>query len=103
MSFPKTFEEFMGTLALENPPPSWPLELQSLWWDANANWKESHKIAQELTNEIGNWIHAYLHRKEGDKFNAGYWYRQANKPYSSLTFKEEFEEMVIFVINYQNQ
>ncbi|NNC35072.1 MAG: hypothetical protein HKO09_09355, partial [Croceitalea sp.] len=61
MSFPKTFVEFMGTLTLENPPPGWPLELQSLLWDANANLKESHKIAQELTNEIGNWIHAYLH------------------------------------------
>lgn len=98
MSLPKTFEQFEATLVLKKPAKDWPLELQSLWWDAKGNWEASHEIAQELSNEMGNWIHAYLHRKERDQFNAGYWYRQANKPFSTIPLNEELMEMVMLIL-----
>nr|WP_299173860.1 hypothetical protein [uncultured Allomuricauda sp.] len=52
-----------------------------------------------MPNVIGSWIHAYLHRKEGDDWNAGYWYRQAGRPFSESTFEEELQELVESVIN----
>ena len=47
---------------------------------------------------MGSWIHAYLHRKEGDKFNAGYWYKKANRPFSNKSLSEELKELVEFVL-----
>ena len=98
MSLPETFEQFKESSISERPPSHWPLELQSLWWDAKGNWEASHELAQELSNEIGNWIHAYLHRKEGDRFNAGYWYRQVKKPYPTMTIAEEHQMLVLYIL-----
>ena len=58
----------------------------------------SHNIAQDLHTDLGSWIHAYLHRKEGDKFNAGYWYRRANKPFPSNSLEEEHRKIVDFIL-----
>ncbi|MGX1929135.1 hypothetical protein [Flagellimonas sp. 2504JD4-2] len=96
---PSDFNAFKETLSLQQPPVSWTLELQSLWWDAKGNWNASHDIAQDIHNTMGNWIHAYLHRKEGDEWNAGYWYRQAGRPFPNLTLEEELRQMVEYVIN----
>jgi len=98
MDIPKNFESFQLTLTDKKPNPNWPEALRSLWYDAKGNWEASHDIAQEMHNDMGSWIHAYLHRKEGDAFNAGYWYRQANKPFSMLTLEEEHREIVEFVL-----
>jgi len=51
-----------------------------------------------MHNELGSWLHAYLHRKEGDRFNAGYWYRLANKEYPTITLDEELKVIVEFII-----
>lgn len=91
---PKDFTEFQETLKLSVPPAEWPEGLQSLWFDANGDWEASHDIAQELHDTLGSWIHAYLHRKEGDRFNAGYWYSKAHKSYPSLTLEEELKVIV---------
>ena len=53
-----------------------------MWFDVKGDWEASHNIAQDMHDDNGSWIHAYLHRKEGDKFNAGYWYRRARKKIS---------------------
>lgn len=92
---PRSFEEFLKTLNEETPPDDWSLPLQALWWDAKGNWNASHSIAQDLPTPIGSRIHAYLHRKEGDDWNAGYWYRQANQPFPDVTLDEELRQMVI--------
>src|SRR5947207_3353376 len=51
--------------------------LLALWWDARGDWEKAHQVAQDVAGRDGAWVHAYLHRKEGDLGNAGYWYRQA--------------------------
>jgi hypothetical protein len=57
-----------------------PPALLALWHDARGNWEAAHQTAQDIDAPAGSWIHAYLHRKEGDLSNAGYWYRRAKKP-----------------------
>jgi len=99
MNIPISYEEFLKTCKNEHPPALWPLPLQALWYDAKENWNASHDIAQDIPSDIGCWIHAYLHRKEGDKFNAEYWYRRANRTYPNYTLQEEFRILVDYVVN----
>ncbi len=94
----KNYEDFKSTLLNKKPDSTWPEALKSLWYDAKSDWKASHDIAQELHNDIGSWIHAYLHRKEGDEFNAGYWYRRANQEFPEISLEEEHRKITEFVI-----
>ncbi|GLU44487.1 hypothetical protein [Allomuricauda sp. NBRC 101325] len=91
---PKTYQEFQESLSEPSPPSSWSLPLQSLWFDAKGNWEASHDIAQDLHSSMGSWIHAYLHRKEGDEWNAGYWYRQAGRPFPKHSLEDELQQLV---------
>ncbi|MCK0159823.1 hypothetical protein [Allomuricauda sp. F6463D] len=91
---PTTFEAFETTLDRDTPPKEWPDSLKSLWFDAKGDWESSHDIAQDLHSLMGSWIHAYLHRKEGDKWNAGYWYGRAGKPFPDYTLEEELKVLV---------
>jgi hypothetical protein len=70
---------FRKSVAEAGPPAGLGLALQALWWDAKGDWKKAHECAQAQDDEFGAWVHAYLHRKEGDLSNAGHWYRQADK------------------------
>ncbi len=88
----------METLDGSEPLGDWPAELRALWWDAKDNWEASHNIAQDIPGVVGNWIHAYLHRKEGDDWNAKYWYRRAHRQYPKSTLKEEGQELVNYVL-----
>ena len=63
----------------------------------NDNWNSAHRTAQSIKNELGAWIHAYLHRIEGDLKNANYWYRRANQLPSQNTLKDEAEEIIRFI------
>jgi len=65
-----------------------------MWEDAKGNWSAAHAVAQDIEDETGSWIHAYLHRKEGDHANAGYWYRRAKKPTATDTLEEEWARIV---------
>ena len=65
-----------------------------LWWDAKGDWEKAHEVAQDVSGRDGAWVHAYLHRKEGDLGNAGYWYRQAGRPVVSGDFRVEWEGIV---------
>jgi hypothetical protein len=68
--------------------------LKALWYDANGNWDKAHKIIQDINDEKASWIHAYLHRKEGDDFNAGYWYNKAGKNRPTSSLDKEWDEIV---------
>ena len=94
MGYPKNYAEFQNSLSEQNPPTNWPRGLKALWYDAQDNWEGAHDIAQEMHEHLGSWIHAYLHRKEGDEFNAGYWYRRAGKPFPKNSLEEEHLEIV---------
>jgi hypothetical protein len=68
--------------------------LLALWWDAQGDWERAHEIAQEIEDAKGSWVHAYLHRKEGDIGNAGYWYRRAGQHPASGSLDAEWLEIV---------
>jgi hypothetical protein len=89
-----TFEEFRASLKDAAPAPDLPPLLAAMWWDARTDWNRAHGIAQDIESAEGAWVHAYLHRKEGDEGNAGYWYGQARKPHSRLPLSAEWEEIV---------
>ena len=69
----------------------------AMWHAMNDNWNSAHRTAQSIKNELGAWIHAYLHRIEGDVKNANYWYKRANRSPSQNTLKDEAEEIIRFV------
>jgi hypothetical protein len=89
-----TLEQFRMTLVGRAAPTELSPALRAMWEDANGNWSAAHTIAQEIEDETGAWIHAYLHRKEGDLGNAGYWYRRAKQPTAHDTFEEEWDRIV---------
>ena len=68
--------------------------LLALWWDAKGDWEKAHEIAQDVSDEDGAWVHAYLHRKEGDLGNAAYWYRQAGRAVARGDLRVEWEGIV---------
>lgn len=68
--------------------------LLALWWEAQGNWDRAHEIAQEIDGADGAWVHAYLHRKEGDVGNAGYWYRRAGRRAAGGDLDAEWAEIV---------
>ena len=86
-------QTFEGSLANDAPPADLSLAVQALWHDANDDWDEAHRLAQEQDDRDGAWVHAYLHRKEGDPSNAAYWYRRAGRPVSSRSLDEEWQEI----------
>ncbi|GAB3996171.1 hypothetical protein GCM10028807_38240 [Spirosoma daeguense] len=90
-----TYDEFTASLSATKPPSELHPVLQGLWYDANDNWEQAHNIAQsrEGTQRYDR-LHAYLHRKEGDRFNAGYWYRRAGAPFFDGTLQEEWTVLV---------
>jgi hypothetical protein len=75
-----TLEDFRHSLIETEPPAKLTLALAGLWWDAKGDWRRAHESAQQDEGPGGSWVHAYLHRKEGDDSNAAYWYRRAGKP-----------------------
>jgi len=87
-------ENFKQTLNKNKPPDDLAGVLRALWWDAKDDWRKAHEVAQEINDADGSWVHAYLHRKEGDEGNAGYWYHRAQKSKSSTSLEEEWEELV---------
>jgi hypothetical protein len=83
-------DAFKRTLRAETPPTDLSLALQGLWWDAKGNWDKAHDCAQEQDDRDGAWVHAYLHRKEGDSSNADYWYERAARKRVSSSLDEEW-------------
>ncbi len=96
---PKDYEEFLQTLEDDVSGKNWPEVLKSLWYDAKGDWYTAHKIVDGMSGNTAKWVHAYLHRKEGDEWNAGYWYRQAEKSFPKITLEEEHQELVEFILN----
>jgi hypothetical protein len=86
-----TLQDFKTTLSESAPPATLSLALRALWQDGKGNWEAAHKLVQSCEGEAQcDWVHAYLHRKEGDLNNAGYWYRRARQPVASVTLEAEW-------------
>ena len=84
---------FAESLSASVPPPELSVYLKSLWFDAKGDWDAAHHLIQDVDDPTAAWIHAYLHRKEGDISNATYWYRRAGKKVSSLSLEEEWKSI----------
>lgn len=85
------YEMFHASLAHDAPPAGLSSALQALWHDARGDWHAAHTSIQDDDSRAGAWVHAYLHRKEGDLANAGYWYRRAGKPIATDALGVEWE------------
>jgi hypothetical protein len=87
-----TVDEFRATLA-EAAPPDLAPPLRALWHDARGEWDAAHNVAQDIDDPTGAWIHAYLHRKEGDLGNAAYWYERARQPVATDGLDAEWQRI----------
>ena len=85
------FDQFKESLSLASPPAEVSIHLKALWHDAKGDWQQSHDIIQDINDTTAAWIHAYLHRKEGDIWNADYWYSKAGKKRPTLSLQQEWE------------
>jgi hypothetical protein len=90
--------DFKTSLANAAPAPDLGPPLAALWWAAKGKWDEAHKLVQDEDTAEAAWVHAYLHRVEGDLGNAGYWYRQAGQPVAKDALESEWERIVSTLI-----
>lgn len=88
-----TFDTFRQSLTNSYPPSGLTPLLQAMWHDAHGDWTAAHEIAQDVHSRDGSWIHAYLHRKEGDLGNAAYWYSRAGRAMPSSSLDAEWESI----------
>lgn len=89
---------FRASLADPAPPPGLSHALQALWLDGRGNFDAAHRLAQDDEGGDGDWVHAYLHRKEGDAGNAAYWYRRAGKPVAKTSLDEEWAAIAVALL-----
>lgn len=91
----KTLTAFETSLGLAQPSDGLSIHLKSLWYDARGDWHKAHAQVDQLNDQQSAWVHAYLHRKEGDLWNADYWYSRAKKARPRLPLDEEWKELVL--------
>jgi len=89
-----TFDEFRASTTEPRPPADLTPALLALWHDGRGDWEAAHQVAQDIEGPDGAWIHAYLHRKEGDVANAGYWYRRADRAPCRESLDSEWASIV---------
>ena len=87
-------DEFRASLALDSPPADVSVPLKALWWDAKGDWARAHGLVDSLETAEGMAVHAYLHRKEGNLGNAGYWYSRAGRKFHRLELDDEWAALV---------
>jgi hypothetical protein len=90
---PMGYAAFKATLADGVPPEGLAPAVEALWYAANGLWERAHDAAQKRDDAAGAWVHAYLHRMEGDEENARYWYGRAGRPPSTATNAQEWDEI----------
>lgn len=88
-----TFADFQETIKSGQVPGNIPVYLKALWYDAAGKWDTAHNLIDHLEESNACWVHAYLHRKEGDNNNARYWYNKAGRNISSVSLEEEWEQI----------
>ncbi len=93
-----TLSEFKGACNSGNPPVGISDELLALWYDARGNWNRAHELVQETGGFTAYWVHAYLHRKEGDNSNASYWYRRIKKNIPPKSLEEEWSDLAEYLL-----
>lgn len=87
-------QTFRTSLQNEDAPAGLSTNLEALWWDAKGNWAKAHSLVDELETPEGMAVHAYLHRKEGEDWNADYWYQRAGRTFWRPELDEEWEALL---------
>src|SRR5207302_6776725 len=95
-----TLQQFRDSLRGDTPPRELSVALAGLWWDAKGDWTRAHESAQQDESPAGAWVHAYLHRKEGDPSNAASWYQRAGKPPCRSSLREEWFAIAEALLGY---
>ena len=93
-----TTTSFSESLSKDELPQTGSVYLDSLWYAGKDNWDKAHTLIQDVGDKNAAWIHAYLHRQEGDNSNADYWYRRAGKKRPDDSLEKEWEEIVAALI-----
>ena len=88
------FTEFVDSLTNDEPSGGLNSLLLALWYERKGNWEKAHTLVQDINSKEAAWIHAYLHRREGDPGNASYWYRRAGRTTPTLSMDEEWDTIV---------
>jgi hypothetical protein len=88
-----TPDELKRSLLGASPPRGVPVAVTALWWAAKGDWKRAHELVMDESGPDAAWVHAYLHRVEGDLPNAGYWYRQAGRKPATGAFETEWTDI----------
>jgi hypothetical protein len=91
----QTLTAFKASLNANEPDTGLSVQLKSLWYDAKGNWPLTHQQVDHLSDKESAWVHAYLHRKQGDPGNADYWYRKADKVRPDVSLAQEWETLVL--------
>ncbi|MCD2425150.1 hypothetical protein LQ567_20360 [Niabella pedocola] len=90
-----SYKAFKDALTSDVPPAGISVLQQGLWYAAKGNWEAAHQVAQDHEGERDfDRLHAYLHRVEGDEWNAGYWYRRAGAAVPVQSLEEELESLI---------
>lgn len=93
-----TLEDFRESLAGAKPAANLSVPLQASWWAGKDDWDTAHKLVMGESSTDAAWVHAYLHRVEGDLANARYWYAQAGKSPATNAIKDEWAEMAAMLL-----
>jgi hypothetical protein len=94
----QTLTEFKASLNDKEPDLTFTMQLKSLWYDGKGDWQMAHQQVDHLDDRESAWVHAYLHRKEGDIGNADYWYRKVGKMRPDVSLTQEWEALVLFFL-----
>ncbi|HWK59306.1 MAG TPA: hypothetical protein VNQ80_18330 [Parapedobacter sp.] len=90
--------DFKDSLKHDTPPIGLTVQLEALWHDGRGDWDKAHDLIDDLDDQQSAHVHAYLHRKEGDLWNADYWYRRAKRQRYAGTLEEEWEELITLLL-----
>ena len=94
-----TPDAFHLTLSQTAPPRGLDVPLAALWWAKKGDWDKAHRLVMDEASRDAAWVHAYLHRVEGDIGNAHYWYRQARRTPADGGLDAEWEALVVALID----
>jgi hypothetical protein len=94
-----TVAALRASLSAAKPAPDLGVPLTALWWAAKDDWDKAHGLVQGDSGSDAAWVHAYLHRVEGDQSNAAYWYRRAGRQPSSAAHDAEWSEIAAAILD----
>jgi len=91
-------EDFRSSMTNDEPPAGITSSLAALWYAGKGDWEQAHNIAQDIPTRDGSWVHAWLHRREGDEWNANYWYNRAGRSNPGGSLEKEWNDIVVVLL-----